>query len=163
MIWTPLALPPDRYFRNCKKSAHPECSSRHHIPYKSTCSASTRGPLAPAGFLTYFREHMLASRFASRDRGCLPLVVPRGSQRDILFTAMPTVPCFLMPSTGGVPRGRNMETVDTRQRRPVHRCNFSPSPDCVGMDVGRRSDHSHQVQPPSEQDQSRESVFDPPS
>ena len=55
-----------------------------------------------------------------------------------------------------------METVKTRQRRPVYWCNFYPSPNCVGMDIGRGSGHSHQVKPANEQDIPRESSLCPP-
>ena len=44
-----------------------------------------------------------------------------------------------------------METVKTRQRRSVYRCNSRPSPGCVGVDVGWGFDRSHQVQPTNEQ------------
>ena len=55
-----------------------------------------------------------------------------------------------------------METVKTRQRRPVYRCNFRPPPDCIGMGVGRGSDCSHQVEPAHEQDLPREHSLYPP-
>lgn len=36
--------------------------------------------------------------------------------------------------TGAVSRGRDAETVNTRRHGPIHRCNSSPPPDCVGAD-----------------------------
>ena len=55
-----------------------------------------------------------------------------------------------------------METVNTPQYRPVHRRDFQPSPDCVGVDVGRKSHHLYQVEPKCEQSHSREPLYDPP-
>ena len=52
-----------------------------------------------------------------------------------------------MVLTDAAPRGLDMETVNTPQRRSVPRRNFQPSPDCVGVDVRRKSDHLRQVEP----------------
>ena len=49
-----------------------------------------------------------------------------------------------------------METTNPSERRPVHRRNFQPSPDCVGVDVGRKPDQSHQIESTSEQGPPRE-------
>ena len=56
-----------------------------------------------------------------------------------------------------------METVDARQHRSVHRCNFQPPPDCVGMDVEWESDRLRQVGPTCGQDQPCELLLRPPS
>jgi len=115
-----------------------------------------------AGSLMYSEEHFVGSRFALRDRGLLPQVVPRRIKRDIRITPLSIVLRFLKISADTVPRGDDMETVETRQRRPVYRCNFRPSPDCVGVDVGRGSDRSHQVEPTNEQDRPCESPLQSP-
>ena len=50
-----------------------------------------------------------------------------------------------------------METAKTLQRRPIYRCNIRPSPDRVGLDVGRGSDRSYQVEATNEEDRPCES------
>ena len=57
-----------------------------------------------------------------------------------------------MAPTDAIPRGGDMETAKTLQRRPIYRCNIRSSPDRVGLDVGRGSDRPYQVKPANEQD-----------
>ena len=77
-----------------------------------------------------------------------PEKVKKGHKHHATINRSP----FLKISTDAVPRGGDMETIESCQRRAVYRCNFRPSPDCVGVDVGRGFDRSHQVQPQNEQD-----------
>ena len=67
-----------------------------------------------------------------------------------------------MALTDAVPRGFDMETVNAPQHRPVHRRNFQTSPDRVGVDVGRKSDYLHQIEPTREQGRPCEPLFDSP-
>ena len=55
-----------------------------------------------------------------------------------------------MALTDAVPRGLDMETANTPQHRPVHRCNFQTPPDRVEVDVEQKSDHLHQIEPTRE-------------
>lgn len=66
-----------------------------------------------------------------------------------------------MASIAVVPGGPNIETVDARQRRPVHRHNFRSPPGRVGVDAGRGSNHSRQVESTYEPDHPRESLLVP--
>ena len=67
-----------------------------------------------------------------------------------------------MTLTDVVPRCLDMETVNTFQHRPVHRCNFQPLPDCVRVDVGRKSHHLYQVEQKREQSHPCEPPLLPP-
>ena len=110
-----------------------------------------RDPIASGGFSDVFR-----GRFRGREVCVKRLrVSSTGGPEKVKkghITPLSIVRRFLMIPTDVISRGRDMETVKTRQRRPVYRCNFRPPPDCIGMDVGRGSDCSHKVEPAHEQD-----------
>jgi len=61
-----------------------------------------------------------------------------------------------MTPIDALPRGLDVERADPPQRRPFHRRNFQPPPDCIKVDAGRRPDHLHQAETRRKQDRSCE-------
>ena len=55
--------------------------------------------------------------------------------------------CLLTTLTDALPGSFDVEATDTPQHRPIQRRDYQPPPDCVGVDVWRRLDDSHQFEP----------------
>ena len=110
-----------------------------------------RDPIASGGFSDVFRGRFRGQEVCVKRLRVSSTGGPEKVKKEHI-TPLSIVRRFLMIPTDVVSRGRDMETVKPRQRRPVYRCNFRPPPDCIGMDVGRGSDRSHQVEPAHEQD-----------
>jgi len=140
------------------------CMSRTYIPSSH---------IIPARLLNVDESHTTSGGFSDTFQGtfcgldvCVRRLrdastdLPRKVEKE--RTPLLIVQYFLTASTDAVPGGLDTEMPNTRQPRPVHRRNPLPSPDCVGVDAGRGSDHLCQVKSTGEQDRPRESFFDTP-
>ena len=146
--------PGSSVFRLILRKLQKICITRMRIPISHFLPNSelriNGDPVASGGFSDVFRgrfrgQEVCVKRLRVSSTGG-PEKVKKGH-----ITPLPIICRFLMIPTD-VSRGHDMETVNPRQRRPVYRCNFRPPPDCIGMDVGRESDCSHNVEPAHEQD-----------